>query len=307
MCCDMKKYVAGSNDAGQRLDKYLAKLLTGASMGMIYKWIRKKRVKVNGKKQEISYQLQVGDVLELYINDEFFEEEKELPSFLKKKVQLSVAFEDENILIADKPSGMSAHGEENCLIDNIQAYLFQKGEYNPQKEHTFAPSLCNRIDRNTSGLVIAAKNAAALRIINEKIRNREINKFYVLKVENPEKLHQTGRISGYTLKNEGERKIYFFDKEVKGSKYSETLFRKLDDEGLVEAQLLTGRTHQIRASFAHLGCPLSGDVKYGAEKNGRRDFQQLRAYKIEFDFKTPSGILEYLGGKVIEKRNREDL
>lgn len=299
---DMKKFVAGSNDAGQRLDKYLSKLLSGASMGMIYKWIRKKRVKINGKKQEISYQLQEGDVLELYINDEFFDEEKSIPSFLKKSVRLSVVFEDENLLVADKPSGMAAHGEDDCLLDNIQAYLFQKGEYNPIAEQTFAPSLCNRIDRNTSGLVIAAKNAAALRIINEKIRNREINKFYLLKVENPERLPCSGRISGYTLKNEEKRKIYFYENDVKGSKYSETLFKKLDSEGLVEARLLTGRTHQIRASFAHLGCPLVGDVKYGAKKNGRRDFQQLRAYRIEFDFKTPSGELEYLGGKVIEKK-----
>ncbi len=296
----MKKYVAGANDAGQRLDKYLSKLLKDASMGMIYKWIRKKRVKINGKKQEISYQIQVGDVLELYINDEFFDEVKEVAGHLAQSVELVVAYEDENILIAVKPSGMAAHGEKGCLLDNIQAYLFQKGEYDPKSEKTFAPSLCNRIDRNTSGLVIAAKNAMALRTINEKIRDREINKYYLLKVENPERLPETGKISGYTLKNEAERKIYFYEKEVKGSKYAETLFRKLDEEGNVEVQLLTGRTHQIRASFAHLGCPLVGDVKYGAKKNGKRDFQQLRAYKIEFDFKTDAGELEYLKGKVIK-------
>ena len=298
----MKKFVAGSNDAGQRLDKYLSKLLQGASMGMIYKWLRKKRVKVNGKKGENSYQLQVGDILELYINDEFFNEEKALPEYLKADARLTIVYEDENILITDKPSGMVAHGEKGCLLDNIQAYLFQKGEYDPQREHTFAPSLCNRIDRNTSGLVIGAKNAVALRIINEKIRNREINKYYLLKVENPERLTDSGRICGYTLKNEAERKIYFYDSERKGSKYCETLYRKLDDKGNVEVQLLTGRTHQIRASFAYLGCPLVGDVKYGAQKNGRRDFQQLRAYKIEFDFKAPAGELDYLNGKIIEKR-----
>lgn len=298
----MKKFVAGTNDAGQRLDKYLSKLLTGASMGMIYKWLRKKRVKVNGKKQEISYQLQVGDVLELYINDEFFNEETPIPQHLKAEVKLDVVYEDENILIADKPSGMIAHGEKGCLLDNIQAYLFQKGEYDPKEEQTFAPSLCNRIDRNTSGLVIAAKNAPALRIINEKIRGREINKYYLLKVENPNRLEDDGRICGYTIKNEAERKIYFYDNEVKGSKYCETLYKKLDNEGNIEVELLTGRTHQIRASFAHMGCPLVGDVKYGAQKNGGRDFQQLRAYKIEFDFNTPSGDFDYLNGKVIEKR-----
>lgn len=300
MCDYMKKYVAGANDAGQRLDKYLSKLLKDASMGMIYKWIRKKRVKINGKKQEISYQLQVGDVLELYINDEFFDEAKEVAEHLEQSMELVVAYEDENILIADKPSGVAAHGEKGCLLDSIQAYLFQKGEYDPKAEQTFAPSLCNRIDRNTSGLVIAAKNAMALRTVNEKIRDREINKYYILKVENPERLPKSGKIAGYTMKNEAERKIYFYERSVKGSKYAETLFRKIDEEGNVEVQLLTGRTHQIRASFAHLGCPLVGDVKYGAKKNGKRDFQQLRAYKIEFDFKTDAGELEYLKGKVIE-------
>ncbi len=294
----MKEFVVGPNDAGQRLDKFLSKLLIGASMGMIYKWLRKKRVKVNGKKQDISYQLLTGDVLELYINDEFFEENKGVPDFLKKEVCLSVVFEDENILVADKPSGISVHGGEGSLLDEIQAYLFQKGEYNPQSEATFAPSLCNRIDRNTSGLVIAAKNAMALRIINEKLRNREINKFYLLRVENPERLPKSGRIEGYALKNEAERKIYFYEKRVEGAKFCQTLFRKLDD-GWVEAELITGRTHQIRAGFAHLGCPLMGDVKYGAKKNGKKDFQQLRAYKIEFDFKEPAGELEYLNGRTI--------
>ncbi len=298
----MKKFVAGPNDAGQRLDKYLSKLLVGASMSMIYKWLRKKRVKVNGKKQENSYQLQAGDVLELYINDEFFDEQQALPQHLNEKADIAVVYEDENILIADKPSGMVAHGEKGCLLDNIQAYLYRKGEYDPEVEQTFAPSLCNRIDRNTSGLVIAAKNAVALRVINEKIRNREINKYYLLKIENPDRLEGSGKICGYTIKNEAERKIHFYDSEREGSKYCETLYKKLDDEGNVEVQLLTGRTHQIRASFAHIGCPLVGDVKYGARKNGRRDFQMLRAYKVEFDFSSPAGELDYLNGKVIEKR-----
>ncbi len=291
----MKKLIIGKNDAGQRLDKFLAKLMKNAPMGMIYKWIRKKRVKVNGKKQEISYMLTVGDALELYINDEFFDD---APKIVKKSSPLAVVYEDTNLLIADKPSGIAAHGEEDCLLDRIQSYLFEKGEYDPNRENTFAPSLCNRIDKNTSGLVIAAKNAAALRLINEKLKNREIDKFYAAKVEGELKSKE-GTIEGYTKKDEKNRKMEFFKTETSGAKYCKTQYKVIRDN-LVEVKLLTGRTHQIRASFAAIGHPLVGDVKYGAAKNGRRDFQMLRAYKIEFNFKTPAEGLEYLNGKVIE-------
>lgn len=291
----MKQFKIGENDAGQRLDKFLAKLMKNAPMGMIYKWIRKKRVKVNGKKQEISYMLKTGDALELYINDEFFDE---APKTVKKSTLPVVVYEDKNVLIADKPSGIAAHGETDSLLDRVQSYLYEKGEYDPNRENTFAPSLCNRIDKNTSGLVIAAKNAAALRIINEKLKNREIDKFYAARVEgelNPKE----GVIEGYTKKDEKNRKMEFYSTQVEGSKYCKTEYRVLKDN-LVEVKLLTGRTHQIRASFGAIGHPLIGDVKYGAAKNGRGDFQMLRAYKIEFNFKTPSEGLDYLCGKVIE-------
>ncbi len=292
----MKKITATKNDAGQRLDKFLSKLLKDAPMGMIYKWLRKKRVKVNGKKQEISYILNEGDVLELYINDEFFESGT---AEIKPSLPVDVVYEDGNILVVSKPSGIAVHGEKDGLLERVVGYLCEKGEYAPNLEHTFRPALCNRIDKNTSGLVIAAKNAAALRIINEKLKNREIDKFYIMRVEkipNP----PSGKISGYTLKNERERKVYFYETPVKGAKPALTFYRALGSSGLVEAQLISGRTHQIRASFSHIGCPLSGDVKYGAKKNNRNDFQQLCAYKLKFSFKTPAGELEYLNNKVIE-------
>ncbi len=291
----MKKIIIGENDEGQRLDKFLAKLLKDAPMGMIYKWLRKKRVKVNGKKQEISYMLKNGDNLELYINDEFFNEALKT---VAKASPPEVVYEDSNLLVADKPSGIAAHGEADSLLDRVQSYLFEKGEYDPNRENTFAPALCNRIDKNTSGLVIAAKNAAALRIINEKLKNREIDKFYVARVEGELK-HKTGIIEGYTKKNEKERKMEFYKTEIKGSKYCKTEYKVLGG-GLVEVRLLTGRTHQIRASFASIGHPLVGDVKYGAAKNGRADFQMLRAYKLEFNFRTSADGLDYLKGRVIE-------
>ncbi len=291
----MKQFTVGENDAGQRLDKFLFKLMKNAPMGMIYKWIRKKRVKVNGKKQEISYMLKVGDTLELYINDEFFDE---MPKAVAKATPLDVVYEDDNLIVADKPSGIAAHGEADSLLDRVQSYLFEKGEYDPKLENTFAPSLCNRIDKNTSGLVIAAKNAATLRLINEKLKNREIDKYYVARVEGELK-PTAGIIEGYTKKDEKNRKMEFYNHQVSGSKYCKTEYRSLGG-GLTEIKLETGRTHQIRASFGAIGHPLVGDVKYGAAKNNRRDFQMLRAYKIKFNFETPAEGLEYLSGKVIE-------
>lgn len=294
----MKQITVNGNDAGQRLDRLLGKILTDAPKSLIYKWIRKKRVKVNGKKQDAAYMLKEGDMLELYINDEFFAESR-IPEYLNGNSDIDVFYEDENIIIVNKPSGLAAHGGGNNfdnLICRIQAYLYQSGEYRPETEKTFAPSLCNRIDRNTSGLVIAAKNAAALRVLNEKIRQREVAKYYLLKTETvptpPE-----GTIEGYTVKNEKENKVYFYKKPIENSKHCVTHYRVLEN-GTVEARLETGRTHQIRASFAAIGCPLSGDVKYGAKPNGRHDFQALAAYKIEFDFSTDAGILNYLNKKV---------
>ena len=303
----MKKIVVGGNDAGQRTDKFLTKLLYGVPAGMIYKWLRKKRVKVNGKRADGAYRLADGDVLELYINDEFFAENEKrraaLPAYLLEGRELRVVYEDGNILVADKPSGLSAHSpfgtDGDCLIYRIQAYLYQKGEFDPRTENTFSPALCNRIDRNTSGLVIAAKNAAALRGINEKIRNREIEKYYILRTEGVMS-PRSGTLEGYILKDEKTHSVKFFKNEVKGAKRAATEYRVLDDGGLTEVRLLTGRTHQIRASFAAAGHPLCGDVRYGAQKNGGKDFQDLRAYKIVFSFKTPSAELGYLDGKAIE-------
>ncbi len=292
----MKEIKINSNDAGQRLDKFLIKYFKNLPQSMIYKWLRKKKIRLDGKHPKNDVFLCEGNVLQLYVNDEFFPTEKEIPLWLGTLSDPVIVYEDENILIADKPSGICAHDGENCLINMILSYLYKKGEYNPTEENTFSPALCHRIDRNTSGLVISAKNAKALRFFNEKIRLREIKKIYFLRVEG--KLPQKeGIIQGYIKKDESLNKVIFSDIETDGSKLAVTAYASVQDG--VEAELITGRTHQIRASFAHIGCPIVGDVKYGAKKNGQKDYQQLRAKRLIFDFKD-GGDFGYLQGKKFE-------
>lgn len=294
----MKKIEINSNDAGQRVDKFLIKYFKHLPPAMIYKWLRKKKIRLDGRHPKNEEFLAEGSVFEIYVNDEFFPPEKEVPKWLNLAQDIAVVYEDENIIICDKPSGLRAHDGEDSLINRILSYLYKKGEYNPLSENTFAPALCHRIDRNTSGLVIAAKNAKALRFFNEKIRQREIRKIYFLKTDTlpPQK---EGVIKGFIKKDNAQNKVTFSENEGNGGQLAITAYKVT--EGGIEAELLTGRTHQIRASFAHIGCPIRGDVKYGAKKNGKNDFQELRAKKLIFDF-NDSGDFEYLRGRVFEVR-----
>ena len=172
----MRQLLIGPNDSGQRIDKFMGKRFKNMPTALIYKFIRKKCVAVNKKKVPENYILNEGDVLSFFISDEFFGTPAKDEPFRKLKPDLKVAYEDENILIIDKPAGLIVHSDEkesyNTLINHILAYLFQKGEYDPDVENCFAPALCNRIDRNTQGLVIAAKNARALAEMNDIIKNR---------------------------------------------------------------------------------------------------------------------------------------
>ena len=309
----MREFTIGKNDAGQRLDRFVAKNLPLLPPALLQKYIRLKRIKVNGKGSKRDVRLETGDILQLYINDEFFDKPNEENLFLTVfKPQLNIVYEDDNLLLVDKRPGLSVHADEtekvNTLINHIQAYLYQKREWNPKWENAFAPALCNRIDRNTGGIVIAAKNAEALRIINEKIRAHELEKSYLcITVGRPKR--PEGKIEGFLLKDEAKKEVRFFHKPVPGGKTAVTLYKTLESRNglsLVECRLLTGRTHQIRVSMAEIGCPLLGDGKYGKGNVNRcyhETRQALYSYKLRFDFPTDAGTLNYLKGKEFTVEN----
>ncbi len=302
----MKEIVIQKNDAGQRLDRFLAKAVPLLPASLAQKYIRLKRIKLDGKRAERDTRLCEGNVLQLYINDEFFDEPKLENAYLTVTApKLNVVYEDENLILVDKKPGQAVHPHDGAeygrtLIDHIQAYLYAKSEWKPREENAFAPALCNRIDRNTGGIVIAAKTAEALRILNQKIKDRELEKKYLCVVHGTPKPRE-GKLEGYLFKDAKENRVYVTPKPQPGSKTAVTLYRTLESRNglsLVECELITGRTHQIRAMMAAAGTPLLGDGKYGRlDKRYDRKYQALYSYKLKFAFTTDAGCLEYLNGK----------
>lgn len=302
----MKEFTIGSNDAGQRLDRFLAKAVPLLPASLAQKYIRIKRIKLNGKRAERDTRLQQGDLLQLYINDEFFDTPREENAYLTVAApKLNIVYEDENILLVDKRPGQAVHPHDGAeygrtLIDHIQSYLYQKREWRPREENAFTPALCNRIDRNTGGIVIAAKTAPALRVMNQKVKDRELDKKYLAIVEGTPSPRE-GSLSGYLFKDEKKNRVFVTDRPQPGSKSCRTDYRVIASRNglsLVECTLITGRTHQIRAQFAHAGHPLLGDSKYGKlDKRFDRNYQALYSYKLAFTFTTDAQPLDYLNGK----------
>ncbi len=302
----MKEIQIGPNDAGQRLDRFLAKAVPLLPASLAQKYIRIKRIKLNGARAERDSRLQSGDILQLYINDEFFDKPREDNAFLTVATpKLNIVYEDEHILLVDKRPGLAVHPHDGAeygrtLIDHIQAYLYQKREWRPREENSFTPALCNRIDRNTGGIVIAAKTAEALRVMNQKIKDRELDKRYLAIVEGTPRPKE-GSLKGYLFKDAKKNRVFVTDTPQSGAKSCQTNYKVLasnKDLSLVECELITGRTHQIRAQFAHAGHPLLGDGKYGKlDKRYDRNYQALYSYKLTFAFTTDAGALEYLNGK----------
>ena len=305
----MKELTISQNDAGQRLDRFLSKAVPLLPASLAQQYLRIRRIKLNGGRADRDTRLSAGDVLQLYINDEFFDKPREDNAYLTVATpKLNIVYEDAHILLVDKRPGLAVHPHDGAeygrtLIDHIQAYLYQKREWSPRGENSFVPALCNRIDRNTGGIVIAAKTAEALRVMNQKIKDRELDKRYLAIVEGTPKPPR-GSLKGYLFKDAKKNRVFVSDKMQPGAKTCQTNYVTLASAkglSLVECELITGRTHQIRAQFAHAGHPLLGDGKYGKlDKRFDRTYQALYSYKLTFKFTTDAGGLDYLNGKTFQ-------
>lgn len=305
----MIQLVITENEKNQRLDRFLKKYLKGAPLSRIYKLIRKD-VKVNGKRVSEETMLAAGDQLSLYISQEELSGYQKTREHIKAKRQFRIAYEDDNLLVAEKPFGLLTHGDsrekKNTLANQVLDYLIETGSYCPRAERTFVPSPVNRLDRNTTGLVIFGKNGASLQALAQMIREKNfVDKFYLTVVagEMKEPLELVDRM----LKDERSNKVTVLDGEGKEGRRMETVVCPLFTSNgytLAQVKLVTGRTHQIRAHLAKAGFPVIGDEKYGSRQVNhlmQRQFglttQFLHAYRLQFHEGIPP--LDYLRGKEV--------
>lgn len=294
----MKSFTVDSSEAGQRLDRLLLKKFPVLPRSLMYKEIRKKNIKVNKKRCDASYIAKSGDIVDLYIKDDALREKKAYYDFMRAPKEIDVIYEDGNLMLLNKKAGMLCHpdGKEyvNTLISSVKRKLYESGEWDPEKS-AFTPALANRLDRNTSGIIIAAKNAAALKEINLAVKERRIEKHYLAAVHGEFKT-KSATLTAYITKDEKKNTVTVFDKEKENAKKIITKYTVIDSyngKSLVDIDLITGRTHQIRAHMAHIGHPLIDDGKYGKEAGRFR--QALCSYKLIF--KGGFDMLSYMSGR----------
>lgn len=302
----MKEIRITKNEENQRLDKFLLKYMNKASKGFLYKMLRKKRIKYNGGRAEGSELLKAGDTLQLYLAEETISSFMEEKTVAEAKRHFAIVYEDDDILVVNKPAGLLTHPEKSSdkdtLIDQILYYLYQKGQYLPEADSSFTPALCNRLDRNTSGIVIAGKTLKGVQAVNEAIRSHKLDKYYLTLVAG--EIREAGEITAYLKKDEEKNQVRVSKREGSGKK-TMTKYRPLacaKGYTLLEIHLITGKTHQIRAHMQSIGHPVVGDRKYGSEHSNQKfreeyalSNQFLHAIRVEW--KEKDGPLGYLYGK----------
>ena len=303
----MKEVNITGKEENQRLDKFLLKYFNNAPKSFVYKMLRKKRIKFNGKKAEGNEIIKNGDKLQMYIAPETMDSLMSEKEIVKAERHFGIVYEDDNILVVSKPAGLLSHPEssadKNTLIDQILYYLYEKGDYDMSKESSFTPAICNRLDRNTGGIVIAGKNLAAVQAVNKAIAQRKIKKYYITMVRG--EFTQEKELFGYHVKDELTNTVKVLKKEAPGAKKIFTKVKPLavkDNFSLLEIDLITGKSHQIRAHLKSMGYPVIGDRKYGEMRVNTRfkdkyglNNQFLFAYKIAWH--ENEGVMAYLNGK----------
>ncbi|EMS71049.1 RluA family pseudouridine synthase [Ruminiclostridium cellobioparum] len=284
----MRTIIAKEKHSGKKIDKVIRDFFPNLSSGMLFKTLRKKDIKVNGIRVREDYQVLEGDKIDIYIIDDYL--------LGKNDEGYSIVYEDNNIMVVSKAQGVPVHPDRNqteaTLIDKLQ------------KLHGRHLVLCHRLDRNTAGLVILAKNNAALDTMLEKIKEREIHKYYTCIVSGIMEKSRAELVD-HLEKNDKISKVFISDKKTRDSLEIVTRYRvlkTLENLSMLEVELVTGRTHQIRAHLAHYGHPIIGDGKYGRNSENKQygaKYQMLCASRLIFDFKTSAGPLNYLNGKTI--------
>lgn len=303
----MKEFQIRDNEAGQRFDKYLSKLLRNAPKSFFYKMLRKKNITLNGKKATGNEKLEAGDQVKLFLSDETFDKFSQQDKAARAVTTLDVLYEDADVLLINKPAGMLSQPDdtkEPSMVEYVIGYLLEKGELTEEDLWTFRPSVCNRLDKNTSGIIAAGKSLVGLQELSELFHDRTVHKEYLCIVKGV--LHEKKHIKGYLYKDTKQNKVAIYKQKQKEAQPIETVYEPLDDNGevtLLKVGLITGRTHQIRAHLASEGYPLAGDTKYGQDAFNRRyrekyqlKHQLLHAFRLSF----PDGMegrLSDLSGK----------